>query len=175
MMNLKHLFVVCSLAILLAACASAPSPPPPGYLLPSAAMSGHGAMAVQVRLAGYLEQGGLVLQLSKSELHSARQHRWAESLAQQLQRGLHAHLGEQAGTEKGQLLVRLSQFHGVRDAQGDRAVIRGAWQFQAADGPPRQGTIDWHEPIATDGYAALVESLDLGWRDVARQIASALQ
>ncbi|MDX1757493.1 MAG: ABC-type transport auxiliary lipoprotein family protein [Marinobacter sp.] len=131
-------------------------------------------MNVQVRLAGYLEQGGIVYQLSDSEMHNARQHRWAEPLAQQLRRSLHAGLSEMAPPNGGQLTVQLSQFQGVRSLAGDRAIIRGVWQYNAGGAVTRTGQIDWQGPLTGDGYAGLVETLDQGWQDVAHRITAAL-
>jgi len=62
----------------LSACSQTPPAPAPDYLLPGASHSGHSPLQIRVTLANYLDQGGIVLQLSDTELHVARQHRWAE-------------------------------------------------------------------------------------------------
>ncbi|MDX1458565.1 MAG: ABC-type transport auxiliary lipoprotein family protein [Marinobacter sp.] len=174
-MSVGRFVVACALATLLSACGSSPVAPPPGYLLPSSATVGNATVDVQVRVAGYLEQGGIVLQLSDTELRSARQHRWAEPLAKQLQRALHAGLGGVDGGDDARLVVQLSRFHGVQNPVGDRAVIYGVWQYSTAEGVVKQGNMDGQAPIATDGYAALVEALDLGVQDIGSRIASSLR
>ncbi len=175
MTTISRLSVACSLAMLLTACGAPSIAPPPGYLLASATAAGNDTVEIQVHLAGYLAQGGIVLQLSDSEVHSARSHRWAEPLAQQLQRSLHAALGDTIRPEGAQLVVRVSQFHGVRSLTGDRAVIQGTWHYSTKHGEPRRGTIDWQRGIPTDGYGALVETLDQGWRDASMSITEALR
>ncbi|WP_290536448.1 MULTISPECIES: ABC-type transport auxiliary lipoprotein family protein [Alcanivorax] len=160
---------------LLSACSQTPSAPPPDYLLPGASHSGHSPLQVRVSLASYLDQGGIVLQLSDTELHVARQHRWAEPLGAQLQRALAATLaGQTTLPEQGKLDLQLSRFQGVQSAQGDIAMITGTWQFRAEE-QTRQGNIDWQGPINGEGYAALVEALDQGWQETAQTITQALK
>lgn len=157
------------LASLLAGCSHAPSAPP-SYLLPSAHQAAISPVQVQVRLASYLTQGGIVMQLSDSELHSARQHRWAEPLASQLQRAMLASLAE-ASLPGGTLTIHLSQFQGLQGAQGDQAVITGVWQFAGG----AQGKIHWQGALSEAGYAGLVRALDQGWQQVGGQIRQRLQ
>ena len=86
---MKSLFIsglLVTLMVWLSACSQTPPAPAPDYLLPGASHSGHSPLQIRVSLASYLDQGGIVLQLSDTELHVARQHRWAEPLGSQLQR-----------------------------------------------------------------------------------------
>ena len=175
MMSSKSFAVAGSLAIVLAACSAPTVAPPPGYLLPSATSVANPGLEIQVHLAGYLVQGGIVLQLSNSEIHSARLHRWAEPLAQQLQRSLHAGLGAGGWDDGAQLVVRVSQFHGVRTPTGDRAVLHGSWHYSSRHGQPRQGNFEWQGTIPGDGYGALVETLDRGWQHVVNRMAADLR
>ena len=164
-----------ALMTLLSACSQTPPAPAPDYLLPGASHSGHTPLRIHVTLASYLEQGGIVLQLSNTELHVARQHRWAEPLGSQLQRAMAATLASQATlSEQGKLALQISRFQGVQNAEGDVARITGTWQF-SAEKQTRQGKIDWQGTINGEGYAALVEALDQGWQDVGQAIAQALK
>ena len=167
--------LLAALMALLSACSQAPSAPPPDYLLPSASHSGHSPLQIRVSLASYLDQGGIVLQLSDTELHVARQHRWAEPLGSQLQRALAATLASQTTLPaQGKLDLQLSRFQGVQSSQGDVAMIAGTWQFSAEE-QTRQGKIDWQGPIKGKGYAALVQALDRGWQETAQTITQALK
>lgn len=167
--------LLAALIALLSACSQTPPAPPPDYLLPAASHSGHCPLQIRVALASYLDQGGIVLQLSDTELHVARQHRWAEPLSSQLQRALAATLAsETALPEQGKLELQLSRFHGVQGYQGDMARITGTWQFTAEE-QTRQGNIDWQGPIKGEGYAALVQALDRGWQETAQTITQALK
>lgn len=175
---MKSLFLpglLATLMALLSACSQAPSAPPPDYLLPSASHSSHSPLQIRVSLASYLDQGGIVLQLSNTELHVARQHRWAEPLGSQLQRALAATLASQTPLpEQGQLDLQLSRFQGVQSDEGDVAMITGTWQFTSEE-QNRQGNIDWQGPINGEGYAALVEALDHGWQETGQSISQTLK
>lgn len=170
-------FMAGLLALLVAGCSQAPLAPPPAYLLPSASSVGHSPLEVQIRLASYLNQGGIVIQLSNSEMQGARQHRWAEPLALQLRRSLLAGLNGVDVPDTGVLVVQLSQFQGVQRVGGDLAAIQGIWEFNDRDREAAmlQGQINWQSPLPGDGYAALVETLDLGWTEVVSQIAQTLR
>lgn len=175
---MKSFFIpglLAALMALLSACSQTPSAPVPDYLLPGASHSGHSPIQIRVTLASYLDQGGIVLQLSDTELHVARQHRWAEPLGSQLQRALEATLaGQTTLPEQGKLDLQLSRFQGVQTSQGDVAMIAGTWQFTTEE-QTRQGKIDWQGPINGEGYAALVEALDQGWQETGLTIIQALK
>ena len=159
----------------LSACSQTPPAPAPDYLLPGASHSGHSPLQIRVTLASYLDQGGIVLQLSDTELHVARQHRWAEPLGSQLQRALAATLASQTTLpEQGKLDLQLSRFQGVQSDEGVMAMISGTWQFTSEE-QNRQGHIDWQGPINGEGYAALVEALDRGWQESTQSITQALK
>jgi hypothetical protein len=111
--------LLAALMTLLSACSQTPPAPAPDYLLPGASHSGHTPLRIHVTLASYLDQGGIVLQLSNTELHVARQHRWAEPLGSQLQRAMAATLASQATlSEQGKLALQISRFQGVQNAEG---------------------------------------------------------
>ena len=159
----------------LSACSQTPPAPAPDYLLPGASHSGHSPLQIRVSLASYLDQGGIVLQLSDTELHVARQHRWAEPLGSQLQRALAATLASQTTLpELGKLDLQLSRFQGMQSNEGDVAMITGTWQFTHEEQVQR-GTIEWQGPIGGEGYAALVKALDQGWQEVGQSITQALK
>ena len=171
---MRHLIAAALAAtlLLLQSCSHAPPPAQPGYLLPGASHSGHSPATIQVQLAGYLNQGGIVLQLSDTEIHVARQHRWAEPLGVQLQRALQGPLDTLP--DDATLTVRLSRFHGQQQQDGDSAVISGDWEYQQGENR-QQGEIQWQTPLEQDGYAALVKALDQGWQDTAQSILQALK
>ncbi|MGJ3257663.1 MAG: PqiC family protein [Alcanivorax sp.] len=175
---MKSLFIpglLVTLMALLSACSQTPPAPAPDYLLPGASHSGHSPLQIRVTLANYLDQGGIVLQLSDTELHVARQHRWAEPLGSQLQRALTATLASQTTLpQQGKLDLQLSRFQGVQSDEGDVAMITGTWQFTNA-GQSQRGTIEWQGPIQGQGYAALVEALDQGWQETGQSITQALK
>ncbi|MED5389959.1 MAG: PqiC family protein [Pseudomonadota bacterium] len=167
--------LLAALITLLTACSQTPPAPAPDYLLPTASQSGHSPIRIRVSLASYLNQGGIVLQLSPSELHVARQHRWAEPLESQLQRALAVTLaGQTTLPDQGNLTLHLSRFHGVQRSGGDQAMITGTWQFTAHE-QTRQGTIEWQGAINGEGYAALVEALDRGWQETGQRLRHALK
>lgn len=184
---------IVSLLLLLAliSCASAP-PVSQHYLLPSPAR-GNGNSAVtegerprvlvlqELRLASYLDDVGIVLQLDDITLHPAQNHRWAEPLAQQLHRGLRQRLERQlpeatvldgrGPADSLRLRIDVERFHGRYDGQ---AVAGGRWQLWAADGSLlRQEPFAATVMLANDGYPALVRALGAAWDQVATAVASA--
>lgn len=152
-------------------CSHAPATSPPGYLLPSATGAAHSPLTIKVHLASYLNRGGIVMQLSDSEIQVARHHRWAEPLATQLQRALEAHAA--TGDEQ-TLIVELTRFQGMQGKDKDSAVITGRWTLSGNDGEATQGRIQWEAALDSGGYANLVRALDQGWQAVAAEIATAM-
>ena len=159
-----------SLCLLLLTACSHRAPQSTGdYLLPSATQSSLENRRVRVDLANYLDQGGVVLQLDAHRYHVARQHRWAEPLAQQLQRALAAALlAQQWPDQHYPLAVTVSAFHGDQHGQ---AIIRAGWHYQQ-EGKVQRGTFEWIEPLAEDGYSALVQTLDQGLQALAETLAT---
>ena len=152
-------------------CSHAPEASPPGYLLPSATQAAHSPLTIKVHLANYLNRGGIVMQLSDSEIQVARHHRWAEPLATQLQRTLEARMS--SGDEK-TLTVELTRFQGLQGKDRDSAVITGRWALTGNNGEATQGCIQWEAALDSGGYANLVRTLDQGWQAVAADIATAM-
>ena len=152
-------------------CSHAPATSPPGYLLPSATGAAHSPLTIKVHLASYLNRGGIVMQLSDSEIQVGRHHRWAEPLATQLQRALEARMS--SGDEK-TLTVELTRFQGLQGKDRDSAVITGRWALTGNNGEATQGCIQWEAALDSGGYANLVRTLDQGWQAVAAEIATAM-
>lgn len=152
-------------------CSHAPEASPPGYLLPSATQAAHSPLTIKVHLANYLNRGGIVMQLSDSEIQVGRHHRWAEPLATQLQRALEARI---SSGDKNTLTVELTRFQGRQGKDKDSAVITGRWSLTGNNGEAAQGVIEWEAPLENGGYANLVRTLDQGWQAVATEIATAM-
>ena len=150
-------------------CSHAPEASPPGYLLPSATQTAHSPLTIKVRLADYLNRGGIVMQLSDSEIQVARHHRWAEPLATQLQRSLEARM---PSGDKKTLTVELTRFQGLQGKDRDSAVITGRWALTGNNGDATQGHIQWEAALENGGYANMVRTMDQGWQAVAKYIAN---
>ena len=153
------------------ACSHAPATSPPGYLLPSATGAAHSPLTIKVHLASYLNRGGIVMQLSDSEIQVGRHHRWAEPLATQLQRSLETRMP--SGDEQ-TLTVELTRFQGLHGKESDEDVIPGLWAGTGYKGEVTQGRIQWEAALDNGGYANLVRTLDQGWQAVAAEIAAAM-
>ena len=174
----------------LAGCA-ADQPDSASYLLPSTAPERQyeHRLAIQVapvRLAGHLDSEGIVMQLNDIEVYQARQHLWGEDIAGQLQRRLQERLGralpQSQVVSRGQpllegapvrdLRVQVSRFQGRFDGV---ALAEGQWQL--LDGNGRllaQAGLGAEQPLADDGYPALVRALGAAWEQVADQLAAEL-
>lgn len=178
----------CLLALLLLpmACARAPADVEL-YLLPAptipqtAAPSAATLLLADLRLAAFLDGAGLVLQTGDVNLHAARNHRWAEALALQLQRSLRQGLQQQLGilvveaapgrtsNDSLQLSIDVDAFHGERNGS---ARVAGRWLLQRQGKVLASANFDQHVTLATDGYPALVRALGQGWNEVIAEIAA---
>jgi hypothetical protein len=174
----------------LAGCAAS-QPGTASYLLPSTApeQQYERRLAIQVapvRLAGHLDSEGIVMQLNDIEVYQARQHLWGEEIAGQLQRLLQERLGralpQSQVVSRGQpllegapvrdLRVQVSRFQGRFDGV---ALAEGQWQL--LDGNGRllaQAAFSAEQPLADDGYPALVRALGAAWEQAADQLAAEL-
>jgi len=115
-----------------------------------------------VFVGGSASKAGLLLQVSETRWHSARHHRWSTPLSHQLQRSAQRLL--LADNCEGKLTIWVDDFYGSNDA---RAVIAGHWHYQSQDDSVvLEGTFTEKVPLKSDGYPALVNSLDKGWLNV---------
>ncbi|WP_101674704.1 PqiC family protein [Alloalcanivorax mobilis] len=171
MSNVHHpaaLVVLLSLA--LGGCLSSPVPAEHQYLLPGAGQAAApGSLPrVELRLASYLDQDGVMVQTGPVEVHAARQHRWADPLPEQLRRALAVHLAGQGLPASGRLVVEVVRFQGSGDGQ---AQVQGSWWYRDGTGHESGERFQVQRPLKQDGYQELVTQLDAAWADVARQIA----
>ncbi|WP_239495233.1 PqiC family protein [Salinicola halophilus] len=132
-----------------------------------------------VQVASYLNQEGIVMQLSDIELNAANQNLWAEALGRQLTRRLGQALSDRLGDTTvvstgqsvpgaPQLDVSVESFQGRYDGQ---AVAAGEWQLFDGDRLILQRDFSVTQPLTEDGYPALVRTLGQAWGEVADQIA----
>lgn len=178
--------------LLLAGCASSTSPAN-RYMLPDSVTSladrshtpGHLLVVQSPRLAHYLDEDGIVLQLDDITLNAARQHLWAEPLARQLERGLRERLAQRlpdtrimrdesslGRSEAQRLRLEVDRFHGRHDGF---AVASGRWQLLAADGRLlAMERFHTETELDDDGYPALVRALGSSWDRVAEEIAEGI-
>lgn len=164
-----------AIIVLLSSCASVPADTSRQYLLPGAAeppTANASLPDLQLHLAGYLDQGGIVLQDGPVTVTAARQHRWADPLADQLRRSLRYHLSEDGVAAQGRLIVDVVQFQGSNDGH---ALVAGHWQFDNNKGGEQSGQFQIRQPLNQDGYGALVKQLDTAWATVAQSISEQLQ
>lgn len=136
-----------------------------------------------VEVASYLDQEGIVMQLSDIELNAANQNLWAEDLGQQLTRRLRQSLtadlpnvtlvgSDQDSPSAPRLTLNVEQFQGRYDGQ---AVASGEWQLHEDGRLLAQRHFDVTKPLQGDGYPALVRTLGDVWQSVAQQIATAIR
>lgn len=171
-MRLSILFAFIITGATLTGCQHQGQPSLPDYLLPSAGTTAQCGLTVQLSLAGYLDQGGIIYQTSASEYRAARHHRWAESLAMQLQRSLTAEACQQ-GIDTGTLRVTVSRFHAQTMNQQDNAVLTASWHYrQGADN--RYGQTTTAAPLSESGYDHLVIQLDEQWRNAMATVVTSI-
>ena len=174
---MKKALILTTMVSLLGACSSGPAHTT-SYLLArpeqTATVDFNTATQViilaPVSMDSLLENQGIVYQTSATETVVARQHLWAESLSTQLSRrllnGLRQSQDEywvmrsnpQMNTPSApRLLVSFSQFNG---SYLGNAVISGDWTLLNGQGDLLQSQpFLYQEPLASDGYPALVNAL----------------
>lgn len=185
------LIVLCS--ALLAGCAG--SAPPSTYVLPSetraASDVAHAGTANEnepllairgLSLAPFLDVQGIVYQLDDVRLQEAGGHQWAEPLTAQLERGLRDRLAARLPQDRVMLdraidgetpalslRVEIDRFQGHHSGH---AVVGGHWQLRDGQGEPlAQRGFDIEQPLAADGYPALIRALAEGLDRLADEIS----
>lgn len=175
----------------LAGCASS-TPPASRYTLPIERTESAGADAEHLllirppRLARFLDVEGIVYQLDDITLVEAREHRWADPLGHQLERGLRdrlaAHLADtrvmldesdRDDPAAHRLQVEVDRFQGRADGL---AVVGGRWKLRDGDGELlalEEFAVE--RELEADGYPALVRALGRSLDEVAERIAEAIR
>lgn len=164
---------------------------PTTYMLPGTQAGLHysnrlAVMVAPVRIAGHLDSEGIVMQLNDIEVYQARQHLWAEGINQQLQQQLQQRLARtlpqaqvvgkgqplQAGVPVRDIRISVSRFQG--HYQGS-AIVEGQWQLLDGSGSVlKQAGFTIEQPLADDGYPALVRALGAAWDQLADTLATEL-
>lgn len=164
---------------------------PTTYMLPTGETGQHSdsrlaIMVSPVHIAGHLDSDGIVMQLNDIEVYQARQHLWAEGIGQQLQQQLQQRLAlalpRAQVVGKGQPLqarlpirdirVQVTRFQGQQDGE---ALAEGQWQLLDGSGKVlEQRRFSITEPLANDGYPALVRALGRAWSQLADTLVAEL-
>ena len=161
------------------------------YMLPASTPEQQysNALAVAIapiRLTGLLDNPGIVMELNDIEVHQARHHLWAEDIDVQLQQQLQQRLtlslpqaqivakGQplQAGLPHREVRVSVNAFQG---SYSGNAIVQGQWLLLGEKGQLlKQHNFRVEQPLATDGYHALVRALGSAWDQVSEQLAASL-
>ncbi len=134
-----------------------------------------------VQVASYIDQPGLVLELSEGIIHSAKHHQWAEPLRISLREFLSTEISAERGgvltsnpsnNSKGSRIdVMFSQLHG--DAEGN-AVLVAHWSLNSVN-KRREYQFNATVPLAGVGYQALVAAEKQLLVQLSQAIASELK
>lgn len=133
-----------------------------------------------VQVANYLNSKSIVMQMSAVELVLARQHLWAEPIAEQIQRKLthtlealdqHYVIALKPSPEAIVIILRIDQFHGTKHGY---ALLRGRYSLQQAGLKEQNVNFSYQLPLQTDGYPALVLTLSQALEQLAQDILQQL-
>lgn len=136
-----------------------------------------------IRLAGFLNQGGIVYQTESSEYIIGNNHLWASPLAGQLQNSLidalsvllpnNLVVSMPVDSPEITINVFIDGFHGTYE--GD-VIIKGYWLITTRNGEIKRKDFNHRIVQHKGGYGALVETLSIGWQseinELIREIAS---
>ncbi|MBW2315926.1 MAG: membrane integrity-associated transporter subunit PqiC [Deltaproteobacteria bacterium] len=179
-----------SLTLLLFACGGT-APERTAYLLRAeqsertASLAGSPRVGLsRVIVAPYLDQAGVVVEGAAREVQVARNHTWAEPLATGVRLLLRAELAQALGEDVGldrhdqahwqhDVKVFVEQLHGTMSG---RAILVADVRIETRGEP---GGVAEHrfvhsQPLAREGYAALVDAEAALVRELAQAIASAI-
>lgn len=165
------LLTVLSVGLLVSACVSGPTGRPSEYRLPVLNQTSEhycSGGSRQVMVSELMRSDGILLQRSATQIHAARHHRWQGSVAQQLQQSAQRLLSQPHC--EGTLVIRVMDFYGDDDGN---AVVSGEWQYRRGD-TMLADSFSHRQPLTQDGYDALVEALNLAWRNTLNDIRTAI-
>lgn len=182
-MNIKPMIAICMLFV--AGCSSPASEIHYYQLSTAPAKVIHNkpvtALAIApVKVASYLNGSGLVVQQSAVEFSIARQHLWADSLEQQLQRQLTEFITLALPAlqlvpintpDALNLQVEIDRFYATEQGQ---ALLSGRYTV-TGNGKHHTKPFSYQVPLAANGYPAMVSALSDAWQQLLQDIPSALQ
>ncbi|WP_404402123.1 ABC-type transport auxiliary lipoprotein family protein [Idiomarina seosinensis] len=168
----KPVFVTASLltVALLSGCSAPATEQPRDYRLPLLNQSVTEfcpASQRRVVVNDLMLSNGLLLQRSNTRIHAARYHRWSGSLEQQLQQSAQRLLTDKGCA--GELTIRVMDFYGDNQGHG---VVSGHWDYRV-NGQLQSDSFYHRQPLAGDGYDALVEALNSAWLESLTTIKNA--
>lgn len=139
-----------------------------------------------IRLSRLLDNPSIVMEINDIEVHQARHHLWAEDIDVQLQQQLQQHLvlslpqaqivakGQPLQADLPQREVRVS-VNAFQGSYNGNAIVQGQWLLLGEKGQLlKQHNFRIEQPIAADGYPALVRALASAWDQVSEQLAASL-
>ena len=174
--------ITLAVVMLLTACSSTPAinyyQLPPVVSQSSALQQKQKLLFVEpVQVATFLNGRGLVMQLSAVELVMARQHVWAEPLAQQIQRQVRDRIllhnpaykaAAKADADAVQVRIIIDGFHATNEGY---AIVGGHFAINAVNALQ---AFSFRVALQQDGYPALVSALAEGVQQLSMQIAGQL-
>lgn len=125
---------------------------------------------LKVRLLGVLGEGGVVLETSDVTLRPAKNHRWADDLALQLELITSQQLTAAGISPLRSFEITVFKFQG--DLKGEvtiAAVCREILSDKRKK--PAVYEMNYREHQQQDGYQALVETLRQGWLQLSQELA----
>lgn len=139
-----------------------------------------------IRLASYLTQPGLAIQIGRNQIQMANHHFWAEPLDEAIAKVLVRDISQTTETllvdrDAGQwtaegdcrLRVEFDTFHATDDS---RVVAAGRyWVHQHDRSRPSKNAFDIVRPLTTDGYAHAVHQLRASLDTLAKEMFEHMQ
>lgn len=142
------------LAFLLAGCSSSGSNETKTYLLPSTEPSTELVFdSVSIKMPSYLQGPGIVYRLSETEIRVANHNVWADNLRELVKDKVEQYQMPHT-TDAPKFEIEFERFNG---SYTGNAELKGSWKLGE-----KHGEFDIEEPLAEDGYPALVTALSDG-------------
>ena len=133
-----------------------------------------------VVIASYIDQPGLLIETADGEIRAAQHHKWAEPVYEGVRNQLTIEIGQAKGEDVlpaslGNtpiiLDIRIDQLHGTNDG---KARLVAYWWLRRGKEVLSAYQFSEEQPLAADGYPALVAAEEALFAQLAKKIASTL-
>ncbi|MCR5084324.1 MAG: ABC-type transport auxiliary lipoprotein family protein [Succinivibrionaceae bacterium] len=154
--------LACALGLMVAGCGSDINPERYSMVQGVKAASLVQGAGVSVELSPVLDEGGIVLQVSRNSLIGAKHHRWAEPLEMQLRILCSEALGRSGRSLRGgRLGIVVSRFQGSESGQAYISAVFTRYDKRGRE----RGTVGLDRELTQqgEGYTMLVDTLREGF------------
>ena len=134
-----------------------------------------------VKIAPYIDQPGLVLEVGTGEIRPAMRHQWAEPMHDSVRNFLLVEISRRLGEDvfpaeissaETELDIRISQLHGTQDGE---VILSGLWMLRRGNEIVNSYSFRQTRQQVGDGYAAMAAAQEALLEELAKSIVKSMQ